>query len=109
MILNNKQSLQTSTKNVFSLNSDNSIIQRPSEKRIRCKKKREEERRKIEDVVLLTFYRSCTRSARKFDELVPRSLFLPLPQREGQIRIDGPLDAPITEAEIEITHFPDKS
>lgn len=73
------------------------------------KKKREEERRKIEDVVLLTFYRSCTRSAREFDELVPRSLFLPLPQREGQIRIDGPLDAPITEAEIEITHFPDKS
>lgn len=45
MILNNKQSLQTSTKNVFSLNSDNSIIQRPSEKRIRCKKKRRKKKK----------------------------------------------------------------
>lgn len=73
--------------------------------------KEREERKKIERVVFLTFYRSCTRSARKFDELVPRSLFLSLRQRrEGQIRIDGPaVGCPYYRAEIEITHFPDKS
>lgn len=45
MILSNKQSLQTSTKNVFSLNSDNSIIRRSSEKRIRSKKKRRKKKK----------------------------------------------------------------